>query len=74
MATIVDIQLDHLKTMLEDRKVSLELDSAARNWLADTGYDPVYGARPLKRVIQTHLQNPRATMVLEGTIQGGETV
>jgi ATP-dependent Clp protease ATP-binding subunit ClpB len=74
MATIVDIQLDHLKAMLEDRKVSLELDSAARTWLADTGYDPVYGARPLKRVIQTHLQNPLATMVLEGTIQDGETV
>jgi ATP-dependent Clp protease ATP-binding subunit ClpB len=74
MATIVDIQLGHLKAMLEDRKVSLELDSAACNWLADTGYDPVYGARPLKRVIQTHLQNPLATMVLEGTIQDGETV
>lgn len=74
MATIVDIQLADLKAMLEDRKVSLELDSAARNWLADAGYDPVYGARPLKRVIQTHLQNPLATMVLEGTIQDGETV
>ena len=52
----------------------MQLDSAARNWLADTGYDPVYGARPLKRMIQTHLQNPRATMVLEGTIQDDETV
>jgi ATP-dependent Clp protease ATP-binding subunit ClpB len=74
MATIVDIQLGHLKVMLEDRKVSLEMDSTARTWLADTVYDPVYGARPLKRVIQTHLQNPLATMVLEGGLEDGETV
>jgi len=74
MATIVDIQLEHLKTMLEDRKISLQLDSAAKNWLAEAGYDPAYGARPLKRVIQTHLQNPLATMLLDGTIQDGETV
>ena len=74
MATIVDIQLKHLATMLEDRKIILEMDEAGRHWLAEAGYDPVYGARPLKRVIQNHLQNPLATMLLEGTIQDGETV
>ncbi len=74
MATIVDIQLKHLTTMLEDRKITLKMDESGRHWLAEAGYDPVYGARPLKRVIQNHLQNPLATMLLDGTIQDGETV
>ncbi|NKB19188.1 MAG: ATP-dependent chaperone ClpB [Alphaproteobacteria bacterium] len=74
MATIVDIQLEQLKAMLEDRKIILDLDASARDWLADEGYDPAYGARPLKRVIQNHLQNPLATMLLEGSIQDGENV
>ncbi len=74
MAGIVDIQLDRLARMLEERKITLDLDVAARKWLADAGYDPVYGARPLKRIIQTHLQNPLATMLLEGRIPDGETM
>ena len=74
MVPIVDIQLARLKKMLADRKITLELDKKALNWLADAGYDPVYGARPLKRVIQKSLQNPLALMLLEGTIHDGETV
>ena len=74
MTGVVDIQLARLHTLLAARKITLELDAAAREWLADAGYDPVYGARPLKRVIQTHLQNPLATMLLEGKIADGATV
>ncbi len=74
MKGIVDIQLEHLKRLLADRKIALDLDMAARDWLAQAGYDPVYGARPLKRVIQRALQNPLATMILEGTIEDGATV
>ena len=74
MAGIVDIQLGRLRAMLADRKITLELDDSARDWLAATGYDPVYGARPLKRVIQRSLQNPLATLLLEGSIRDGETV
>ena len=74
MAKIVDIQLDRLGVMLEERKIVIAVDEAARNWLADAGYDPVYGARPLKRVIQRALQNSLATMVLEGKIADGERV
>jgi ATP-dependent Clp protease ATP-binding subunit ClpB len=74
MAGIVDIQLGRLRAMLADRKITLELDASARDWLAAAGYDPVYGARPLKRVIQTHLQNPLATQLIEGTIRDGDTV
>ncbi|MBK19237.1 MAG: ATP-dependent chaperone ClpB [Rhodospirillaceae bacterium] len=74
MTTIVDIQLKSLESILADRNITLELDSAARNWLAEAGYDPVYGARPLKRVIQNHLQNPLAKLLLDGSISDGETV
>jgi ATP-dependent Clp protease ATP-binding subunit ClpB len=74
MAGIVDIQLERLKKMLADRHITLELDDSARNWLADAGYDPVYGARPLKRTIQRELQNPLATQLLKGEIHDGETV
>jgi ATP-dependent Clp protease ATP-binding subunit ClpB len=74
MTGIVDIQLDRLRAMLADRKIALELDEAALTWLADAGYDPVYGARPLKRVIQRSLQNALATMILEGRIEDGETL
>jgi ATP-dependent Clp protease ATP-binding subunit ClpB len=52
----------------------LDIDEKAKTWLANTGYDPVYGARPLKRVIQRQLQNPLATMLLSGAIKNGETV
>ncbi len=58
MSKIVDIQLGRLRKLLEDRKITIELDDAARTWLANKGYDPVYGARPLKRVIQKHVQDP----------------
>ncbi|MDH3239611.1 MAG: ATP-dependent chaperone ClpB [Alphaproteobacteria bacterium] len=74
MATIVDIQLGHLQGLLADRKITLELDDSARAWLADAGFDPAYGARPLKRVIQRSLQNPLAGFILDGTVGDGETV
>jgi ATP-dependent Clp protease ATP-binding subunit ClpB len=74
MAGIVDIQVKHLEALLAQRNIALELDSAARRWLADKGYDPVYGARPLKRVIQRELQNPLAKTILEGRIKDGDTV
>src|SRR6202163_1488808 len=74
MGHIVDIQIEHLKKLLEDRKITLTLDAKARDWLADKGYDPVYGARPLKRVIQRELQNPLAEKILVGEIRDGDTV
>jgi ATP-dependent Clp protease ATP-binding subunit ClpB len=74
MGAIVDIQLGHLQDLLADRKITLELDDSARAWLADTGFDPVYGARPLKRAIQKSLQNPLAGLILDGTVNDGETV
>src|SRR5690348_2387683 len=74
MAGIVDIQLAGLQKLLSDRKITLKLDESAKRWLADQGYDPVYGARPLKRVIQRELQNPLAGLILEGRIVDGETV
>ena len=72
MAGIVSIQLDHLRAMLADRRITLSLDAAAEVWLAEKGYDPVYGARPLKRVIQRELQNPLAEMILAGKIADGD--
>jgi len=74
MAAIVDIQLDRLRALLAERKIALELDKAARAWLADKGYDPAYGARPLKRVIQKELQDPLAEKILSGDIKDGERV
>lgn len=74
MGAIVDIQLKRLETLLEDRKVTLTLDDSARAWLADKGYDPVYGARPLKRVIQRQLQDPLAERILAGHVRDGDTV
>ncbi|HZD26860.1 MAG TPA: AAA family ATPase, partial [Alphaproteobacteria bacterium] len=74
MTGIVEIQLRRLEALLADRKIALQLDQPAKDWLAATGYDPVYGARPLKRVIQRHLQNPLAGMILEGAIHDGDTV
>ena len=74
MRGIVDIQLARLQKLLDDRKIVLDIDGKARDWLAETGYDPVYGARPLKRVIQRTLQNPLAEQVLGGKIADGETV
>lgn len=74
MTNIVDIQIARLRKLLEDRKISLQLDTHAQEWLAHKGYDPVYGARPLKRVIQQNLQNPLAQLLLEGAIHDGEKV
>ena len=74
MGRIVEIQLGRLQQLLSDRKITLNVDRSALAWLAEAGYDPVYGARPLKRVIQRHLQNPLATMILEGRIADGETI
>jgi ATP-dependent Clp protease ATP-binding subunit ClpB len=74
MGGIVEIQLKHLERLLADRKITLKLDEKARNWLADKGYDPVYGARPLKRVIQRELQNTLAGLILAGRVKDGDTV
>ena len=74
MDGIVDIQLGRLRKLLEDRKINLELDQAAIHWLAEAGYDPAWGARPLKQVIQRSLQNPLATLLLEGKVQDGQPV
>ncbi|MFT9141270.1 AAA family ATPase, partial [Acetobacter orientalis] len=74
MTEIVDIQISRLQKLLDDRKIVLKLDDLAHAWLANEGYDPVYGARPLKRVVQRSLQNPLAQLLLEGAIHDGETV
>jgi len=74
MGGIVDIQLRHLIALLADRQLTLSLDAPARDWLAKAGYDPVYGARPLKRVIQRQLQNSLSGLILEGVITNGETI
>jgi len=74
MTGIVAIQLKQLEALLASRKIGLSLDASAQEWLAQAGYDPVYGARPLKRVLQRQLQNPLAGMILEGAIRDGDTV
>jgi ATP-dependent Clp protease ATP-binding subunit ClpB len=74
MDGIVDIQLARLIKRLAARKIEIALDEDARKWLADEGYDPVFGARPLKRVIQRALQNPLAEMLLAGDVKDGETI
>jgi ATP-dependent Clp protease ATP-binding subunit ClpB len=74
MGTIVTIQLKHLEALLADRNIHISLDQGARDWLAEAGYDPVYGARPLKRVIQRNLQNPLAGLILEGAVKDGQSV
>jgi ATP-dependent Clp protease ATP-binding subunit ClpB len=74
MDGIVAIQVKRLEARLASRKIALDLDAAALKWLADEGYDPVYGARPLKRVIQRALQDPLAEMILAGDVRDGEAV
>jgi ATP-dependent Clp protease ATP-binding subunit ClpB len=74
MAAIVDIQIAGIQKLLAERKLTLTLDDAARNWLANRGYDPTYGARPLKRVIQKELQDPLAGRLLAGEIKDGERI
>ena len=74
MGAIVDIQLARLQNLLSDRKITLDVEDDARNWLADKGYDPAYGARPLKRVIQKQVQDPLAEKILGGEILDGSLV
>ncbi|WP_424139289.1 ATP-dependent chaperone ClpB [Roseomonas chloroacetimidivorans] len=74
MGAIVEIQLGRLRKLLDDRKIRLELEEDARDWLAEAGYDPVYGARPLKRVIQRNLQDRLAQQLLEGSVHDGQTL
>jgi ATP-dependent Clp protease ATP-binding subunit ClpB len=74
MAGIVDIQLGYLHKLLAARHITLDIDDKARLWLADKGYDPAYGARPLKRVIQSALQNRLAEKILQGEIGEGAKV
>jgi ATP-dependent Clp protease ATP-binding subunit ClpB len=74
MARIVDIQIKGLDRLLADRKIVIDLDAGARDWLAEKGYDPAYGARPLKRVIQKALQDPLAEMILSGRVKDGEKI
>jgi ATP-dependent Clp protease ATP-binding subunit ClpB len=74
MGAIVDIQLERLAKLLSDRKITVKLDKAAHEWLAEKGYDPAYGARPLKRVIQKSLQDPLAEEILAGNVADGDTV
>ena len=74
MGRIVDIQISRLQKLLDDRKITIKLDASARDWLAEKGWDPAYGARPLKRVIQKSVQDPLAEMILAGKIKDGEKV
>ena len=74
MAAIVDIQIGRLQKLLADRKLKIEMDDKARTWLANKGYDPAYGARPLKRVIQKSVQDPLAELILAGKIKDGQAV
>ena len=74
MGAIVDIQLGRLRSLLKERDISLELTSAARDWLANEGYDPAYGARPLKRVIQREVQDRLAEAILAGDLRDGQSV
>jgi ATP-dependent Clp protease ATP-binding subunit ClpB len=74
MAPIVDIQVGRVGKLLADRKIKIELTDAARAWLGRVGYDPVYGARPLKRAVQRYLQDPLADMILRGDVRDGSVV
>jgi ATP-dependent Clp protease ATP-binding subunit ClpB len=74
ISKIIDVQLERLRSMLAERGIQLSLDDSARALLAREGYDPNYGARPLKRAIQTLLQNPLAVKLLSGEVLPGQTV
>jgi ATP-dependent Clp protease ATP-binding subunit ClpB len=74
MGSIVDIQMKRLAKLLEERKITIALDAKARDWLAEKGYDPAYGARPLKRAIQKAVQDPLAELILSGKVKDGEHV
>jgi ATP-dependent Clp protease ATP-binding subunit ClpB len=74
MGKIVDIQMGRLTKLLADRKMTVTLDEQARGWIANRGYDPAYGARPLKRVIQKFVQDPIASLILSGGVKDGDTI
>jgi ATP-dependent Clp protease ATP-binding subunit ClpB len=74
ISTIIDVQLEKLRKNLEERGITLELDQSARDLLVEKGYDPVYGARPLKRAIQSLIQNALAVKLLQGEIVSGQTI
>jgi ATP-dependent Clp protease ATP-binding subunit ClpB len=74
LSKIVDIQLAHVGSLMKQRNLTLEVDQAARDYLAEIGYDPDFGARPLKRTIQREVQNPLALKVVAGEIGEGDTV
>ncbi|NJC34543.1 ATP-dependent Clp protease ATP-binding subunit ClpB [Sphingomonas jejuensis] len=74
MGPIVELQVERVRRLLADRKIGLELSDPARAWLGRVGYDPVYGARPLKRAVQKHLQDPLADLILRGEVKDGSTV
>jgi len=74
MAPIVRIQVKRVQKLLDDRKITLDLTQAAERWLGRVGYDPVYGARPLKRAVQRYLQDPLADKLLKGEVPDGSTV
>ncbi len=74
MGPIVDIQVERVQKLLTDGKIRLELSDGARAWLGRVGYDPVYGARPLKRAVQKYLQDPLADAILRGEIPDGAAV
>ncbi|WOE75749.1 ATP-dependent chaperone ClpB [Alterisphingorhabdus coralli] len=74
MAPIVDLQVARVQKLLKDRKITIALEESARKWLARVGYDPVYGARPLKRAVQRYVQDPLADMILRGDLGDGQTV
>ena len=74
MEEITDLQINQLRARLKNKDIDISLDASVKTWLAKTGYDPRYGARPLKRVIQNHLQNPIAKHILEGSISEGDTI
>jgi ATP-dependent Clp protease ATP-binding subunit ClpB len=74
MGPIVDIQVARVQRLLKDRKVALSLTDASRHWLGRVGYDPVYGARPLKRAVQKYLQDPLAEAILKGEVPDGSVV
>ncbi len=71
---ILDIQISSLNNLMNEKHISLELDSKAKSWLVEKGFDPVYGARPLRRVLQNHLQNPLAEKIINEEIQEGSEV
>jgi ATP-dependent Clp protease ATP-binding subunit ClpB len=74
MGPIVDIQVGRVAQLLKDRKIRLDLTDGARAWLGRVGYDPVYGARPLKRAVQKYLQDPLAEALLRGDVPDGSAL